>query len=42
MGAIGGFAYANKAILEKVAAEQGVRFDKIYKTPIEGLIQYHA
>ena len=42
MGAIGGFAYANKAILEKVAAEEGVRFDKIYKTPIEGLIQYHA
>ncbi|MBQ9184389.1 MAG: ATPase [Bacteroidales bacterium] len=42
LGAIGGFAYANKAILEKVAAEEGVRFDKIYKTPIEGLIQYHA
>lgn len=42
LGAIGGFAYANKAILEKVAAEEGVHFDKIYKTPIEGLIKYHA
>ena len=42
LGAIGGFAYANRQILEKVAAQEGVHFDKIYKTPIEGLIRYHA
>lgn len=42
LGAIGGFAYANRELLGRIAAQEGVRFDKIYKTPIEGLIQYHA
>lgn len=42
VGAVGGFAYANRQILEKVAAQEGVHFDKIYNTPIDGLIQYHA
>lgn len=42
LGAIGGFAWANQSILKKVALEEGVHFDNIYKTPIEGLIKYHA
>ena len=41
VGVVGGFGYANKAILEKVAKPYGIRFSTIIATPIEGLVEYH-
>ena len=41
VGVVGGFGYANKAILEKVAEPYGIRFSSIIATPIEGLVEYH-
>ena len=42
VGVVGGFGYANRAILQKVAAEYGIRFSAIIATPIEGLVKYHT
>lgn len=41
VGVVGGFGYANRAILEKVAKPYGIRFSSIIATPIEGLVEYH-
>ncbi len=41
VGVVGGFGYANKEILEKVAEPYGIRFSSIIATPIEGLVEYH-
>lgn len=41
VGVIGGFGYANRAILEKVAEPYGIRFSTMAATPIEGLVEYH-
>lgn len=41
VGVVGGFGYANKAILEKVAEPYGIRFSSIIPTPVEGLVEYH-
>lgn len=41
VGVVGGFGYANRAILEKVAEPYGIRFSTIISTPVEGLVRYH-
>ena len=41
VGVVGGFGYANRAILEKVAAEYGVKFSAIFPAPMERLVDYH-
>lgn len=41
VGVVGGFGYANRAILEKVAKPYGIRFSTIIPAPIEGLVEYH-
>ncbi len=41
VGVVGGFGYANRAILEKVAAEYGVKFSAIIPAPMERLVDYH-
>ncbi len=41
VGVVGGFGYANRAILEKVAKPYGIRFSSIIATPVEGLVEYH-
>ncbi len=41
VGVVGGFGYANRHILEKVAEPYGIRFSTIIPTPIEGLVEYH-
>lgn len=41
VGVVGGFGYANRAILEKVAEPYGIRFSSIIATPVEGLVDYH-
>ena len=41
VGVVGGFGYACRHILEKVAEPYGIRFSTIIPTPIEGLVEYH-
>lgn len=41
VGIVGGFAYAYKDLVIKVAKEEGLRIDKFYNTAIDGLIEYH-
>ena len=41
VGVVGGFGYANRHILEKVAGPYGIRFSTIIPAPIEGLVEYH-
>lgn len=41
VGVVGGFGYANRHILEKVAEPYGIRFSTIIPAPIEGLVEYH-
>ena len=41
VGVVGGFGYAHRAILKKVAEPYGIRFSTIIPTPIEGLVEYH-
>lgn len=41
VGVVGGFGYANRAILEKVAEPYGIRFSTIIPAPVEGLVEYH-
>ncbi len=41
VGVVGGFGYANREILKKVAEPYGIRFSTIIPTPIEGLVEYH-
>ncbi len=41
VGVVGGFGYANRAILKKVAEPYGIRFSSIIATPVEGLVEYH-
>lgn len=42
LGIVGGFGYACREILQNLGAQYGVRFSKFLKTPMEGLVQYHA
>lgn len=41
VGVVGGFGYANREILKKVAEPYGIRFSTIIPAPIEGLVDYH-
>jgi len=41
VGMVGGFAFACKDILTRIASEFGVQISSIVESPIEGLIQYH-
>ena len=41
VGVVGGFGYANRTILEKVAAECGVMISTIISAPMERLVNYH-
>lgn len=41
VGVVGGFGYANRAILEEVAGKLGVKFSTIIKAPMERLVDYH-
>ena len=41
VGVVGGFGYANRTILEKVAAECGVKISTIISAPMERLVNYH-
>jgi len=38
---VGGFGYANRAILEHVAGECGIKISTIISTPMERLVDYH-
>ena len=42
VGAIGGFAFACREILESVAGEEGISFESVLKSPSERLIEYHS
>lgn len=42
VGVVGGFAYACRDILLKVAAQEGVNISEILPSPLEGLVKYHA
>lgn len=41
VGVVGGFGYALRDILAKVAEEEGVRISRFIKEPIDGLVKYH-
>jgi len=41
VGVTGGYGYAYRDILKKVAEPYGVKFGKFVKSPIEGLVDYH-
>lgn len=42
VGVVGGFGFANAAILRKIAEPYGIKFSKIIKAPIEGLVDFHS
>ncbi len=42
VGVVGGFAYANREVLRKVAEPYGIRFGRIIATSIEGLVEFHS
>lgn len=41
VGVVGGFGYANREIMKKVAEPYGIRFSTFLSTPIDGLVEYH-
>ena len=41
VGVVGGFGFAHKEILLRVAQEYGVGISDIVSSPIEGLVKYH-
>lgn len=41
VGVVGGFGYAHREILKKVAEPYGIKFSTIIPAPIEGLVDYH-
>lgn len=42
VGVVGGFGYALKDIISRIAAEEGIRISGFLKSPIDGLILYHS
>ena len=42
VGIVGGFGYALREIIERIAAEEGISISKFIKAPIDGLIEYHS
>lgn len=41
VGIVGGFGYALKDIITRIASEEGVRISRFIKNPIDGLVEYH-
>lgn len=41
VGVVGGFGYALRAVLKKVAEPYGIRFSTMIAAPMEGLVDYH-
>ncbi len=41
VGVVGGFGYAHRAVLLKVAEPYGIKFSTIVPAPIESLVDYH-
>lgn len=41
VGVVGGFGFALKDIIQRIADEEGIRISCFYPAPIEGLIDYH-
>ena len=41
IGIVGGFGYANRAILEKVAGTCGIKISTIIPAPMDRLVEYH-
>ncbi|MBO6248254.1 MAG: hypothetical protein J6N54_05530, partial [Bacteroidales bacterium] len=39
---VGGFGYANRNILRRLAGPYGITFSKIIKAPVEGLVDFHS
>ena len=42
VGVVGGFGYANRDILRRLAGSYGIIFSKIIKAPVEGLVDFHS
>lgn len=42
VGVVGGFGFAHREILLKVAEPYGVRFSAIIPSPLDGLVRYHC
>ena len=42
VGVVGGFGYANRNILMRLAEPYGIKFSKIIKAPVEGLVDFHS
>lgn len=42
VGVVGGFGYALREILRRVAEPYDIKFSKIIAAPMEGLVEYHA
>ena len=42
VGVVGGFGFAHREILKKVAGEYGIEFKTIIPSPMEGLVRYHS
>ena len=41
VGVVGGFGYALKDILTRIAEEEGVNISRFIKSPVDGLVEYH-
>ena len=41
VGVVGGFGFALKDILSRIAEEEGVKISLFIKSPIDGLVEYH-
>ena len=42
VGIVGGFAYALKDIIQRIASEEGIQISGFTKSPIGGLVDYHS
>ena len=41
VGVVGGFAFALKDIISRIAAEEGITISRFIKSPVDGLLEYH-
>ncbi len=41
VGVVGGFGFALKDILSRIAEEEGIKISRFIKSPIDGLVEYH-
>ena len=42
VGIVGGFGYALKDIITRIASEEGINISRFIKAPIDGLAEYHS